>query len=317
MRCLCAFLGFLAAVSVQAQSKVPPSPVAEIEARIRKDLKLPPRPLPKATPEEFDSTLPTDSETGAEAVPSLPPLPQGKDRPLLLEQTAQQLRTAREALAYYELFLADPATTDEEKTAVQAKRTAWQKAAQDDLVRLGKKWVTRDEFTQAVKEVESLLNEARPLVEKKDYKAATARLEKAVRLDPEHVETQFLLGVAAYLDDDIPLAERRFNLALAEAPDSVAILTNLGLCAIQSKKPAAAVRHWAKAAALDPTNATLMQNLDKFVSDVMAKRLNVEKRIADQGYAAYQTMVQAKAPPGDRKQGYVLAKTLQRDSPKK
>jgi tetratricopeptide (TPR) repeat protein len=292
--------------------KVPPSPAEKIEAAIRKELKIPPRELPKAKPEDFDATLPTDPDAATDSVPTLPPLPEGNDRPALLEQTAQQLRTAKDALAYYELFLADASTTDAEKEAAQSKLKTWQQAADDDLVRVGKRWLTRSEAEEIATQVQTLVGEAKTLLEKRDYEGASERLEKSARLDSEHLETQFLLGVAAYYEDDIALAERRFNICLSRAPESVPVLTNLGTCALLLKKYALAVRHWAKAAEREPTDATLMQNLDTFVADVKSRRLStVEKRLADQANEAHARMVEAKAQRGDPKKRYVIATSLE------
>ena len=315
-----AVLLLTAGLTLAQAPKVPPSPAEKIEAAIRKELKIPPRELPKAKPEDFDASLPTDPEAVAEPATPLPPLPppEGKDRPQLLEQTAQQLRTAKDALAYYELFLADASTTDAEKEAVQAKQKAWRRAADDDLVRVGKRWLRRSEADEIATQVQTLVGEATALLGKKDYAGASDKLERSARLDPEHLETQFLLGVAAYFEDDLALAERRFNICLTRAPESVAVLTNLGTSALLLKKYALAVRHWSKAAALDPTDATLMQNLDTFVADVKSRRLSaVEKRVADQANEAHARMVEAKAQRGDPKKRYVIATALERASAEK
>lgn len=317
MRCLLLLL-LTTATALAQPPKVPPSPAEKIEAAIRKELKIPPRELPKAKPEDFDATLPTDPEATTDPAVTLPPLPEGEDRPQLLEQKAQQLRTARDALAYYERFLADASTTDAERQAVEAKRTAWQKSAEEDLVRVGKRWLPRPEAEAIATQVQTLVGEAKALLEKRDYQGASDTLEKSARLDSEHLETQFLLGVAAYFEDDVAVAERRFNICLSRAPESVPVLTNLGTCALLLKKYALAARHWAKAAELDPTDATLMQNLDTFVGDVKSRRLStVEKRVSDQAQEAHAKMVEAKAQRGDPKKRYVIATTLETTSPEK
>jgi S1-C subfamily serine protease len=202
-----------------------------------------------------------------------------KDRVPALETEAQQCKTAEEALLVYQIFMSDSETTDEEKERARPRLEYWEQAAKDQLVRSGKNWIPREEADKLKAEADKLVAEAIELLDLKSYRKADEKLEKASRICPDHLESLFLLGVGALLSNDVKGAEKRFAQCLNRAPNHVPLLNNTAICATFGKKYDRAVKLWEKAAAADPDNATVAQNVGQFIADATkAKTLTKAER---------------------------------------
>jgi tetratricopeptide (TPR) repeat protein len=190
-----------------------------------------------------------------------------KNRGKSIEADAQQCKTADEALLVYKLFLSDSDTTADEKKDAQPRLEYWEQAANDELVHVGKKWIKKAEADKLKGEADKLVAEAIELINVKSYSQADAKLEKAAKVYPDHLESLFLLGVGAFLNDDNKGAEKRFLQCLSRAPNHVPLLNNVAVCEVLNKRFDRAINHWEKAASIDPDNAALVQNLGQFLSD--------------------------------------------------
>lgn len=190
-----------------------------------------------------------------------------KSRLRNVEAEAQQCKTAAEALLVYKIFVSADDTTNEEKAEAQPRLEYWQQAVKDELVRVGKKWIPGREAEKMKAEADKLVQEAIEMINVKNYEKADSKLEQASRVYPDHLESLFLLGVGAFLNKDLKGAERRFSQCLARAPNHVPLLNNVAVCEALTKRHGQAVKHWAQAAALDPENEYLAQNLGRFIAD--------------------------------------------------
>ncbi len=70
-----------------------------------------------------------------------------------------------------------------------------EEAAAKDYVRLGMKWVSRDDAKAARQQAESLVKEGLDLLNANNVKVARQTLEKASRVDPNGTRADFILGV--------------------------------------------------------------------------------------------------------------------------
>lgn len=195
-----------------------------------------------------------------------------KSRTKALEADAQQCKTADEALLIYKMFASDPDTTAEEKEELQPRLEYWEQAAKDELVHVGKKWLKKAEAEKLKAEADKLVGEAVELLNVRSYSQADAKLEKAAKIYPDHLESLFLLGVGAFLNDDLKGAERRFMQCLNRAPNHPPLLNNVAVIEALNKRYDKAVNHWEKAASLDPENEVLVQNLGRFLADADASK---------------------------------------------
>lgn len=289
------------------------SAVDGIAARIRTEVKgLKPAAAPESvsTPQP-DKVPPAGTSPSPSRVPaSIRTISAARIR--ALETNAQKCQTADEALSLYKIFLAGSDVTAEEQEQARPRLEFWQQAAADQLVRVGLKWMTKGEAEALRKEADALVGEALELLNVDNVASANAKLEKAGRIYPEHLESIFLLAVGAFLGGDFKAAEAKFSQCLSRAPDNVALLNNVAVCEVQNKHYSAAVKHWEKAASIDLENENVAQNLGQFISDANTRRLaNVEKRVLNDATGIYQKMV-AKDPGNRAKpsRGYIVMRLL-------
>ncbi len=258
-----------------------------------------------------DKRVPDDSPPKV-AKPARPHKAVTSQKVKSLEASALKCQTAEEALVIYKIFMAAPDNTEDEKQQAQARYEYWDQAATDQLVRVGPKWIPKEEAEALQKEADDLVRQAIEMLNVDNVAAATAKLEKASKVYPEHLESVFLLAVNAFLRRDFKVAETKFNQCLTRAPNNIALLNNIAICEIQMKRYAGAVKHWQQAASLDPENKSVAQNVGQFISDANLNRIgNVDKKIVVEATETYQVII-AKDPGNraDPGRGYVIMKML-------
>ncbi len=327
-----------------AATRVGASPVETITKRILEDLKTPGagsdnKKGPKDDLTAGDLLAAGDDPASKRSKPGAKSKPKAKNRLPALEAEAQQCKVAEEALLVYKIFMSDPETTDEEKEKAKPRLEYWEQAAKDDLVRSGKNWIPRAEADKLKEEADNLVAEAIALLDLKSYRKADEKLEKASRICPDHLESLFLLGVGALLTNDIKGAEKRFVQCLSRAPNHVPLLNNTAICAALGKKYDRAVKLWEKAAAAEPDNADVAQNVGQFIADatkaksmskaekaqnaaliakakaqgkVMIDFSNVDRHVLDDATDLYaKIMAGGKVPRATPTGGYVILKLFQ------
>jgi S1-C subfamily serine protease len=303
------------------------SPVETIASRIKADLNKSGAlavPDPKGTAPDppdasADSEKPatTDDAHDAGVRPTgkvvTPKKPTGTGRVKALETDAQQCRTAEEALLLYQIFIAAPETTAAEKAQVRQRLEFWEDAAREGLVRVGTQWMSKADANRLKEEADRLVAEAIELINIENFAKADAKLERASRIYPDHLESLFLLGVGAFLNRDLKGAEKRFAQCLSRAPNHVPLLNNLAICEALAFKFGQAAKHWGQAAALEPENATVAQNLGHFVAEAGKSLLSAaDKHAVDGASQTYLNLVTTrKVPRADPAKGYVLLRLFQ------
>jgi S1-C subfamily serine protease len=292
------------------------SPVDGVAAKIRTELKST-KASDAASPDATATSMPEkampsqDKTTTATKTPK-PTKPVTSQKVKTLEANALKCQTAEEAQTLYKFFMAAPESSADEKEQAQGRYDYWEQAAVDQMVRVGPKWMAKEDADALQKEADDLVREAMEMLNVDNFAAATAKLEKASKVYPEHLESVFLLAVNAFLKRDFKIAETKFNQCLSRAPNNIALLNNVAICEIQMKRYAQAVKHWDRAATLDLDNNNVAQNIGQFISDVNLKRfVNVEKNALSDATEIYQKMITK--DPGNRAnstRGYVVMKML-------
>lgn len=90
--------------------------------------------------------------------------------------------------------------------------------------------------------------------ERRDFAAAQAYYQQAVKSDPTLFEAQHNLALTALNTGDLPLALTASEAALLLRPDSVSARWNYALALQRAKYPADAAEEFEKYAAADATN---------------------------------------------------------------
>jgi len=237
-----------------------------------------------------------------------PKAPVSSDRVRALEASAQACRSAEEALLLYQIFLNDEKSTKEERSRAQARLEFWQQAAAAKQVRVGRKWMLPADAEKLKQEADKLVDEAIEMLAIDNVAMANQKLDKASKVYPDHLESLFLLAVGAYITNDVRGAEKRFGQCLSRAPNHVPLLNNVAVCEMQSKKFDKAVRHWQRAAELEPANGAVIQNLGRFLADVGKRKYLVDKPTVDRATEVYQTVVSQGKLRADPDGKYVLLK---------
>jgi S1-C subfamily serine protease len=308
------------------------APVAEADSKKSKKTESDPK-------ETADDEPAQGADAKRTVKPVTPPAPAGKGRVKAVEVDAQQSREATESVLLYRIFMSAAETTAEEKKQAQARFEFWEQVAKDDLVRVGKQWMPRPDAERLKGEADKLVAEAIELIKLENFAKADTKLERASKIFPDHLESLFLLGLGALLTDDVKGAEKRFSQCLARAPNHVPLLNNAALSAALSKKYDRAVKLWEKAAAVDPENPAIAQNLGQFIADAakgksLAKAArtkaeadaargrvtgkiqidfaNVDKRVVSDAQEIYARLVASgKVPRSDPARGYTILKLFQ------
>ncbi len=301
------------------------SQVDAIAARIKADLKaLHSAEATKSEPTAPEATSTTkpaptpdknssgNSTKGASKPPAAPAKPITSQKVRAVEVNAQKCQTADEAVLLFKIFVADAGTTTDEKAQAQSRLDYWEQAATDQLVRIGTKWIPKAEADVLQKEVDAMVAEAIDMLNVDNFVGAKAKLEKASKIYPDHLEAVFLLAVGALIAQDFKGAEAKFQQCLGRAPQNVSVLNNVAVCEIHIKQFADAVKHWEKAASIDLEDKRVAQNLGQFISDANLKQLgNVDKRVVLSATDIYQKMIAKDAKNrSNTSRGYVMSRLL-------
>jgi tetratricopeptide (TPR) repeat protein len=217
-----------------------------------------------------------------------------------LETAASRLSTAKEALALYDHFQATrelPVWQDEK---FKVARQTWSVRAQQNLVRLGDKWVAADVANAAHKSAAGLLKEAYEMWPVNPGEAVKT-LEQASRLDPNAITSEFTLGalysITAPRLRNPAVAARHFQAVLRRIPGYVPALNNLALAQIRLEKYPEALRYFREAAERAPASDELRQNLARFLKEANLGRIRPRKTVVSEAtklYAKVTTLI-----PGD------------------
>jgi S1-C subfamily serine protease len=189
----------------------------------------------------------------------------------------------------------------------------WERAAKDGLVRVGTDWMPKADAEKLKEEADKLVAEAIDLINVESFARADAKLERASRIYPDHLESVFLLGVGAFLNRDVKGADKRFAQALSRAPNHVPLLNNVAICEALTFRYDRAVKHWVQAASIEPDNAAVAQNLGTFISEAGKSAIgSADKRLVDSATQTYMKMIaDGKVPRADTSKGYFLLKLFQ------
>jgi S1-C subfamily serine protease len=194
------------------------------------------------------------------------------ERVVKLEEQAQKCRTAVEAVSLHKIFLADGSIKVLERKHAELKLAEWQKLADTDSVRVGKKWMLKAEEEVMRKEADDLVKQGLVLVQNGNPKQAEELVTKASKIYPEHMSSVFLLALSALMNEDFANAEKRFTEMLQRAPNNIAVLNNLAVSEALNGKGDRSYKHLQQAAELDPNYGTTMQNLGALVYSMENKQ---------------------------------------------
>jgi Flp pilus assembly protein TadD len=172
-----------------------------------------------------------------------------------VEADALRCRTAADAAAVYRLFLAGPDRPKEATAAATDRLRHWTALAEQGMVRLGGRQVPPEEARTAARDADKEVEHAIELMRLGNAELAEEALKKAGRVDPESGRAAFLIGLSyALLPRNAAKAYEHFADAARRDPADPAVLNNLAVTEILTRRSTAAVDHLraALASAGDP-----------------------------------------------------------------
>ena len=111
-----------------------------------------------------------------------------------LEADAQSCRTAAEAVQVYKIFLANPKLPADQRKAAEKKLAQWKVMEDEKQLRLGKKWVTEEEYESVSKKADQMVRHSYQLYKLGNRDLAKKELIAASRLNPESGRADFVMG---------------------------------------------------------------------------------------------------------------------------
>jgi serine/threonine protein kinase/Flp pilus assembly protein TadD len=215
-----------------------------------------------------------------------------------LETLAGSCLTANEALALYNRFNATRTMSTEQEEKYKASVRVWEDRSEQNLARLGEKWIPAEAAASAHKEAVGLVAQAFEMIKIPDFKEARKTLETANRIDPNSIAADFTLGL---LNSITPTelrspqtAANNFQVVLQRVPGYVPALNNLAIAELRQKKFADAVRNLRKAAERSPQSKEVTQNLARFISEANLGRIRPSKSALAEATRLYAKLVPSK-----------------------
>ena len=232
-----------------------------------------PKSSPKAKAPEPRRQPPKAEDSGVEgeAAP-LDPLQQ-------VEADAQSCRTAAEAVQVYRIFLADPKLPAAVRKSAESRLAGWKKMEDEHQRRLGKKWVTEEEFTEINRKTDNMIKHSFELLKLGHMKLAKDELMAASRLNPESGKADFVTGLVYMVvaRNDLKAAEH-FAVVADREPNNPFALSNLAVAEMLTKKYGLATRHFRRALEILPDCQTVADNLGVAIG---AGGMTVRHRLPD------------------------------------
>ncbi len=179
-----------------------------------------------------------------------------------IEADALACRTAAEAVQVYKIYLADKKLPVAQRKAAEARLAVWLTYAEEKRRRLGKRWVTEEEYDDIQKQTERLIEHSFELWRLNDRQLCKDELMRASRLNPESGKADFIIGLIYSLvaNNDAKAAEH-FAEVIEREPNNAYAYNNLAVSEIFVRRYGAAARHFKRALDIMPDLQDVCDNL--------------------------------------------------------
>jgi len=170
-----------------------------------------------------------------------------------VEADAQACRTAAEAVQVYRIFLASPKLPADVRKGAEKRLAEWVAMEKQEMRRLGKKWITQEEYEATTKKAETMIAHSFELLKIGNYDMAKKELVAASRLNPESGKAEFVMGfVYSLIANNDAKAAVHFAEAVKREPNNAFALNNLAVSEVFLKRYTAAARHFRRALEIMP-----------------------------------------------------------------
>jgi S1-C subfamily serine protease len=210
---------------------------------------------------------------------------------------AQQCHTAKDALLLYKFYLARPDLTSDQRAAAEEALKEWKKKADNDQVRIGKKWMDKADADTIHRQADAKVRQAAEFLRLHNEQLAEKTLDEASRLDPDSIQPDFLMGIiygAIYHNDK--RAQQHFEKCLKRDPGNPSVLNNLAVSLAGQKKFGEAARYWKSAAGKAPKMPALSQNIGSLITMAGTNQAKLPSRTLQDLSQVYEELTSHGAP---------------------
>lgn len=176
-----------------------------------------------------------DGDGAAKASPATKPSVKKPNEPFaIVKARADKVTDPTSGVFIWQSYIENGAT-GEDLDKANAELKMWSERADDDAAIINKKWVGGKERKQVEEKVAALVGEFRALAKKSQMVDAIEKLKEAAKVWPENYQVTFELGFIALDKGDYKDALTKYEFCARLAPNSPAVLNNLGLCYLFQK----------------------------------------------------------------------------------
>lgn len=246
--------------------------------------------------------------------PLIPPVPVIKlpidDAEIVnFQRSVQREKKATDAYARYLVFSQSFEFTESQRTRIDAELAEWKARADDNLYRLGNKWVSRETVEAAEREADQLIDRSAAMIAVRSYGECVEFLERASRVNPNGIKADYILGLLYSLPLGLKapeIAERHFTRVLQRSPDHPAALNSLAVAQLKQREYGAAITHFAKSAELLPACHEVAQNIGRAIMLAQSGRIRIESSSLRRYTDLYSKLIAEKrAQPFNERTGWL------------
>jgi S1-C subfamily serine protease len=210
-----------------------------------------------------------------------------------VESDATSCRTAAEAAQVYKIFLADLTLPSAQRQAAEERLKHWQQLADERRRRMGKKWLTPDEYEAVEKKTEQFLAHGVELLRLGNQKLARDEFVAASRLNPENGRADFVMGlIYSLLANNDAKAVEHFTEVIEREPNNGFAFNNLAVSELLTRRYASAARHFRRALEIMPDSQDAADNIAVAIGmSARATRHRLPDKIADELNDLYRTAI--------------------------
>ncbi|HSV16195.1 MAG TPA: tetratricopeptide repeat protein [Tepidisphaeraceae bacterium] len=198
-----------------------------------------------------------------------------------LRRSVETLNDPRDVIARYQHFIEqvkDPAAVAEAKRDM----ASWQDRADQNMVKVGSKWILPGERAKLSDEAMGLAEQARQLMKQGRAKEAEPLLVEATADDPQNVSALYLTALLRYQQDQLPAARKALDAVAQLVPNHAPTLNNLGVVQWRQRQYVAALISFDGAMLAAPVNKDILDNVASALQALPAefRNSNVTQRVA-------------------------------------
>lgn len=206
-----------------------------------------------------------------------------------LRRSTENATDAQPVIDKYNRFIGQSAGTP---AADEAKKdlAVWQSRLDRGLVRVGTRWVTREERSQLQLNAVQIADRARQQMKDGRWTDAEASLADALAADPNSPTALYLRALLAYQSGQFVAARKDLEAVKASTPNHGPTLNNLGVIAVRQNRMGEAVNYFDQAMRVTPLDRTVMDNVAEMLHALSeeAPRPNVQRALLQRATALFQ-----------------------------